>query len=256
MGDRSHAHGGILFLWMGFIIIYLNDTKMKVIIKCILPLCLLACFTGCDDNNSLHQKYMDEGETLYTGKVDSVIIVPGNEKAKFSWQINADPRISKTVIYWNEDRESAEIPVNRTIGGILKLDTLLNITEGIYSFKLVTMDDEGHRSLGVERTVQIFGPKYISYLNNRRMTFTIQSGAITIDWKPIESPLIAYTTVFYQDYSDEANPVSRSVRIENEDIRTEIRGIRENDTFTVVTTYLPEGGLETLNTIPETYTVI
>jgi hypothetical protein len=233
-----------------------NNIFIKSVTGCFLSAYLLTCLTGCDDNNSMHRKYMDEGETLYTGKVDSVSIVPGNEKARFTWQINADPRISKTVIYWNDDRESVEIPVNRNVGGILKLETLLNVTEGIYSFKLVTMDDEGHRSLGVEKTVQIFGPKYISYLNNRRMTFTVQSGAVTINWKPIENPLIEYTTVFYQDYSDEANPVSRSVRIENEDTRTEIRGIRINDTFTIVTTYQPEGGLETLDTLPETYTVI
>ncbi|MDR1340866.1 MAG: DUF4998 domain-containing protein [Prevotellaceae bacterium] len=45
---------------------------------------------------------MDEGEIYYIGIVDSIKIFPGKERVRFSWQINADPRITGAFISWNE----------------------------------------------------------------------------------------------------------------------------------------------------------
>ena len=44
--------------------------------------------TSCDDMNSIHQKYYDWGEDIYTGVVDSLKGYGGFEKVKFSWELN------------------------------------------------------------------------------------------------------------------------------------------------------------------------
>ncbi|MDR0541872.1 MAG: DUF4998 domain-containing protein [Dysgonamonadaceae bacterium] len=228
---------------------------MKAIINYFLPFCLLVCFFACDDVNSLHQKYLDRGEILYTGKVDSVQAFAGNEKVKFTWQINSDTRIKRTVIYWDNKKNKVEIPVNRTQSGALQQETVINIAEGVVIFELLTTDDDGNRSLSVERTVQVYGPKYIvNYLRNRSLSFSFKNNTLTVDWQIAESSTIQYTTVQYTDYSTgSAEP--KSVRIANDDMQTTINGILVNDKFRVITTFLPEGGLETLDALPDEYVV-
>jgi hypothetical protein len=229
---------------------------MKVIIKYFLPLCLLIYFAGCDDNNYMHQKYLDEGETLYMGKADSVNFSAGNERVRFTWVLNADPRIDKSVFYWNDGKDSAVIPTNRTQSGILNMETVLDVEEGIYTFRLVTKDSENHKSLAIERSVQVYGPTYISRLTNRNLSSTsFSDGTLTIKWVIVESALIQYSTVRYTDYSNPANPVEKSVRVENTDTQTLLEGTREGDIFSVSTSYLPDGGLDILDALPIEYTV-
>jgi hypothetical protein len=230
--------------------------KMK---NFLIILCLLIYLTGCNDNNYLHQKYLDQGEKFYTGKADSVNFFAGNERVKFIWKLNADPRISKCVFYWDDskNKDSAVVHVNRTQSGVLDMDTILNVKEGIYIFNLVTKDDENHKSLAVEKTVQVYGPTYISRLSNRNLSSAVfKKGTLTFNWVTIENASIHYSTVYYMDYSDPENPVSRSARVENTDTQTVIEGVRRGDIFSISTSYFPEGGLDTLDALPVEYTVL
>jgi hypothetical protein len=222
---------------------------MKSIVKYFLPLCLLIYFAGCDDNNFMHQKYLDKGETLYMGKADSVKFSAGNERVKFTWRLNADPRIDSCVFYWNEYKNSVAIPVNRTQSGVLDMETILDIDEGIYTFNLIVKDNENHKSLAVERTVQVYGPTYISRLSNRNLSsIEFDEGKLTVKWVMVENALIQYSTLYYTDYSNPANPVSKSIRVENTDVETPVEGVvREGDTFSISTSYLPSGGLDILD---------
>ncbi|MDR3245333.1 MAG: DUF4998 domain-containing protein [Prevotellaceae bacterium] len=229
---------------------------MKNIIKYFLPLCLLMCIMSCDDNNSLHQKYLDEGETLYAGKVEAILPMPGNERIKFEWALNSDPRIYKTVFFWNDGEDSEEVLINRSQSGFLIKEATFDIPEGIHTFEIINVDDEGHTSIPVEITAQIYGPTYISRLLNRTIKSSSLSGStLTIDWASIESDLVQYTTVRYTDRTNPANPVARSLVVENSDTQTVIEGVEEEDVFSVSTAYLPEGGLDILDAVPVEYTI-
>jgi hypothetical protein len=210
---------------------------------------------GCDDNNFMHQKYLDQGEMLYMGKADSVNFSAGNERVKFTWILNSDPRIDKSVFYWNDGKDSAVIPTNRTQSGILNMETILDVEEGIYTFRLVTKDNENHKSLAIERSVQVYGPTYISRLTNRNLSISFSEGTLTINWVIVENALIQYCTVYYTDYSNPGNPVEKNVRIENADMQTVIEGVREGDIFSISTSYLPDGGLDILDALPIEYTI-
>jgi hypothetical protein len=205
----------------------------------------------------MHQKYLDEGETLYIGRVEGVGIQRGNERVRFMWLINSDPRVNRTVFKWAQNNKDTMvvIPITRDSSGFLIKETILNIKEGIYTFKILNMDDENHESLAVETTVQIFGPKYISNLTNRNLSSSFAAGKLTIKWVSVESEYIQYVTVRYTDRTNPANPVARSLVVENSDTQTVIEGVEEDDVFSISTAYLPEGGLDILDAVPVEYTI-
>jgi hypothetical protein len=231
----------------------MSINKIQSIFVYFLWLCLFLYGTGCDDNNnSLHQKYIDAGETIYTGKVDSVEVFSGYEKVKLTWQINSDPRINRVVISWNDGANSTEVPVTKPGD---RMETVFDLPEGIYTLSLVTMDAEEHHSINVTKTARSYGSKYIATLNNRGMTFGEDNGILTIKWQPIENPLIQYVTVKYKDYAN-ADPVYKTVRVENSESVTAIPNVRQSDVFSVVTTYLPEESFETFDALPTDYTIL
>jgi hypothetical protein len=197
----------------------------------------------------MHQKYLDQGEAVYIGKPDSVEFSAGNKRVRFTWFLNADPRIDRSIFYWNEGKDSAVIA--KTQSGSLKMDTILDVKEeGLHTFSLVTKDDENHKSMSVERTVLVYGPTYISRLTNRNISSSsFSDGKLTINWVAIESSLIQYSTVYYTDNSEQ-----KSIRVENDVDKTEILDI-DGDTFSITTSYLPDGGLDILETLPAEYII-
>jgi hypothetical protein len=202
--------------------------------------------------NSVNQEYLDRGETFYTGKVSFLQSFPGNNRVKFTWNINSDPRITQTVIYWNEGEDSTTIAVNRTQSGNLRLEKELNLPEGNYIFEFVTKDNAGHRSLSVEQSVGIYGAAYIASLQNRDIsTLTISK----ITWLSTVSSTIQYVTVNYMDYTDPDHPVQQIVRVENTDVETILSGAKSGEKLSVTTSYLPTNGLDIVTALPKMYTL-
>jgi hypothetical protein len=92
---------------------------MKTIMKFLIPCFCLLYLAGCEDMNSVNQEYFDLGETFYTGKINYLRSFPGNGRVQFSWYINFDPHITRTVIYWNEGADSLAVAVNRAQAGLI-----------------------------------------------------------------------------------------------------------------------------------------
>ncbi|MFA6838609.1 MAG: DUF4998 domain-containing protein [Dysgonamonadaceae bacterium] len=208
---------------------------------------------SCDDMNSIHQKYYDWGEDVYTGVVDSLKAYGGYEKVKFDWELNADPRITKTVIFWNQRADSAIINVNRAQSGRLQMTYQLeNLSEGDYIFEFITRDNEGHFSLPKEIVTKIYGEKYEKTLRNRRVSsiLHLEDGSMLVQWDPISSVEIQYVTIKY-----ETEGVEQSIRVENEDTETILTGLNTGDKIQVSTTYIPKGALDELNALNSEYTM-
>jgi hypothetical protein len=211
---------------------------------------MFAGLVGCDDNNSMHQKYIDQGETFYTGKVDSVKAWPGNERVKLTWELNSDPRIKKIVISWNEgiESKSEEIPVS---AGTKQMETILNVPEGTYLFKLMTMDSDGHRSLDVEKSVQIYGPKYVLYMYSQKgrriSSFSMSGAAAELTWTAADADLVK-TVLKYYSSSD----ALLEREIPNDEVRTTLPDIKAGSAYSIYSYFLPvPEALETLLSIYE-----
>jgi hypothetical protein len=206
----------------------------------------------------MHEKYLEWGETVYPGMPSNLIDSAGNERVKFNWTLGVDPRIVKSVFYWNdgEKDDSAVVNVTGTQTGLLNMEAILNVKEGTYSFTLVNKDSENHMSLPVTQTVQVYGPKYIAQLVNRRLlSSSFDDGKLILKWSIVENLIIQYSTVRYTDYSNPGNPETKNLRIENAETETTIEGVKKGDTFSVSTSYLPNGGLDVMDALPVEYTI-
>jgi hypothetical protein len=212
---------------------------------------------GCDDINSLHQKYLDKGEEYYIGMIDSVKIFPGKERAQFEWQINADPRITGAFISWNGNEGSTIIPLVREHSGIQTVNAEITIPEGIYTFTFANVDADGNKSKSVELpAVLIYGLKYARNLQNRPVySSAFQKNVLTINWSLLHNAQALYTTVRYLDYSDAEHPSLDSIEVANTVSQTQIPNVRPGDVFSVKTAYLPEKGIDTIYAPPIEYTV-
>lgn len=228
---------------------------MKMITKFIFSLSLL-CFIACDNINSLHEQYLERGEGIYTGVVDSLKAFPGNNRVKLTWEINADPRITQTVIYWKDRADSLVIDVNRLKPGVMPMEAVFNIPEGSYIFEVITKDDFGNKSLYVQKTVEVYGEKFIAQLKSRLITSfgAVSNNTVTINWRTVEDLKMLYTTVQYKDYTDPLNPVVKTVKVENKELKTQLSGIKAGEKITVISSFLPVAeALDITDALPRLY---
>lgn len=77
---------------------------------------------------------LKRGNYLYRG-YRFIKTYPGNNRVRFTWEINSDPRVTKVVLYWNERNDSTIVQVNRTTAGKLPMETIVNLPEGTYIFE-------------------------------------------------------------------------------------------------------------------------
>jgi hypothetical protein len=218
-----------------------------------MPMFLLYMAVSCDNINSLHQEYYDRGEDIYTGVIDSLKTYAGYERVRFEWEVNADPRITKVVIYWNQRADSVVVDVNRTQSGSIPMSYYLeNINEGSYIFEFITRDNEGHHSLTKETTVTVYGDAYTQTLRNRGVSSIEKqlNGNMLITWEAISSREIQYATIEYT-----LNGEVKTIRVENSETETLLTELQTGDVITVYTAYLPENALDALNSPRRTYTM-
>jgi hypothetical protein len=213
---------------------------MKTIIKWVLPIYLAFFMMSCDEMNSLHQEYLDRGEAIYTGIVDSLKAFSGVNSVRFTWEIKSDPRITKTVIYWNDGADSVVVDVVRTGIGTLQMEKRLSkseypsIHEGYFLFEFVTKDDKGHRSLNVEINVEIYGENYLASLVSRPIASTkMVSGAMEIIWASFDSTSIHSTIVSYTDIAGTEQEVS----VKNSETSALLPGIDITKQYSVTSVY-------------------
>jgi hypothetical protein len=225
----------------------------KVLIRFILPLCLLSFVFSCDDMNSLHQDDLDRGEIIYPGKVDSIEAIPGNNRVKLSWLINADSRIIKTVITWNNGKDFVSVPLNRAVVEPVRVGTELSLPEGAYIFVFYTMDEDGNSSLETEKTVEIYGSNYGAALQSRNIVVMKPEpgGKLQIKLPEVLDEDLLYSTLIYTDNS-QSPPKRKSVRIENRVTDTVIAGV-SLETFQIASVFRPKGALDTVSSQPRQY---
>ncbi|MDR0699139.1 MAG: hypothetical protein LBG28_07995 [Tannerella sp.] len=202
---------------------------------------------SCEKMTGIHEKYLDRGETLYIGIADSVKVHPGFHKIGFEWKINADPRITKTVIYWNRRDTSVTVPVVRTSESEMWLTTLVNdINEGEYVFEFEMQDDNGHISKSIEVSGSVLGDTYVENLRNRgiKELAKLVTGDMQITWEAVSvtASSLMYSVIEY--VNSDGNPVI--LEVSNDEEITLLQGLETGDEINIYAIHLPEDGLETV----------
>ncbi|NII82042.1 MULTISPECIES: DUF4998 domain-containing protein [unclassified Pedobacter] len=153
--------------------------------KTILMSFVAALLFGCSKSDD-YKKYLEGGDILYSGKLDSVKINPGNNRVQLTGLLKADPKINRIKIFWNDKKDSIEYPVNMNTDP-RRFTKIFNVEEGIRSFLVYTFDVDGNRSIAVNAVGRVYGPRYAASLNNRVIGSATQvNGETVIDWLTID----------------------------------------------------------------------
>jgi hypothetical protein len=222
----------------------------------IVPICLMAFVFSCENMNSIHEKYINRGETIYIGVADSVKVHPGKNKIGFEWKIGADPRITQTVIYWNQRESNVVIPVNRTSESEMWLDALIdNMPEGEYIFEFETQDANGNISKTLEVAGAVLGDIYVENLRNRgiKEISRLVTGETQISWEDVSATAtsLLYSIVEYVD----PDGVTQILEVPNSEKITAILGLSTGDAIEIYTIHLPENGLEQFQSVKRNFIV-
>lgn len=162
---------------------------MKKILSIIIPLTALAfVFAGCSDMNEKHELFMEEGERIYIGKVDSLKVFPGENCVNLRFWAS-DPRVKSVGFYWTPYSDSLLTDIQKT-SPVDSFEVFIGeasgsnpIQEGSYMLKAVTYDNAGHSSIPYETTMTIYGDRYRSTLTNRvlsSMEYTNETGSLSL----------------------------------------------------------------------------
>ncbi|MDR6784401.1 hypothetical protein ABIE26_002210 [Pedobacter africanus] len=124
-----------------------------------------ALMVSCSKMDESYSEFLKDGERLYTGRPDSLLVSPGKGRLKVSWKLPADPKITTIKLLWNKGIDSLIIPVNKT--GVKMEQIIPDLPEGIYSFEMKAYDKDGNPSIKSEAIGEVFGANYQSIITNR-----------------------------------------------------------------------------------------
>ncbi|HEY9260401.1 DUF4998 domain-containing protein, partial [Chitinophaga sp.] len=148
--------------------------------------CLLL-FSACRKQDD-YKKFIEKGEILYTGKADSLLVRPGRNRVELSWLLIADPKVSRSKIYWNNRRDSASIDIKRTSGVDTIRFVIGNLEERAYSFEVFNFDKDGNISVRTEANGFVYGSLYEDALLTRALgSAEMKNGHAEIPWADIDT---------------------------------------------------------------------
>jgi hypothetical protein len=225
-----------------------NTTKLSLIIM--LMFVLAAC-SKWDD----YKKYTEAGETIYSGKIDSVKTYPGNQRIKITGLLPADPKIAKAKISWNDGKDSIVYAITKG-PGIDTFSKIVPVPEGIYNFTIQTFDAVGNSSMKVNASGTAYGPKYESGLTNRAVNRAelMTSGKAELAWDNLDAASGALGTwVRYTKVGDAVD----SVFVPLTESLTSLDNFKPGTSVVLRTQYLPKpNSIDTFSSTSQTVGVM
>src|SRR5690606_12297077 len=95
---------------------------------------------------------------------------PGFGRAKLTWYVGSDPKIDRTIIYWNMRQDSIVKEFARNTPGVQKDSIILdNLPEGSTLFEFRNMNNDGETSLYSSATVTVWGAEFGDGLRARSL---------------------------------------------------------------------------------------
>ena len=202
-----------------------------------LILFVLAVTTVCCSKWDDYKKYTADGETTYTGKMDSVKIYPGRLRVKLTGLLPADPNITRCKISWNGGNDSIEYSISKS-ATVDTFNKIINVPEGVTSFAIQTFDVRGNGSLISNAVGTAYGPKYESGLTNRPVARAelLTNGNAEITWDSFDTTSGAKNTVI--SYTTNSNTTAK-VSVPLSQAVTSLPNFKGGTSISLITQYLP-----------------
>lgn len=218
--------------------------------KCIYKINLFVAFSliigltglfSCSKWNDFEQ-YTREGETVYSGKADSIQIYPGFYRVRFVAKLTADPKVKKAEVSWSDGLHADSISLALKPGMQERIiDTILPVNmEGTLNFKVQTFDDLGNKSLINEATGRVYGSHFVGDLPNRPVVsaiFGIGGNRLRINWGQMDKTLNPLRTIvrFVNLAGDTVSTATAAG-----EPATVIEGVRVKSGLSYFTEFLPD----------------
>lgn len=197
----------------------------------------LAALGACGDMIENIRSYLDKGETIYVGKVDSLHTLLGYNRIMLVGYLPYGMNQASYSITVT-DPEGVNQVYENSVSRVNLTDTLEilfeDLKEGQYSFDITMYDRYGNSSLTVTTDGYAYGDFYQSTLLNRRIERVekIEEG-VRITWRAMEGAL--YTEVSYLNKEEKLI----SVEVENKENSTVIEDYKPGSLFTWRSAYVP-----------------
>lgn len=209
---------------------YQNTRKAIYLIA---GICVSAACGKMDQN---YKDIIKNGEIVYTESVDSLRVLPGKGRAALVWQELTDPKVTYYKIYWNNKKDSVKFPAKHTPGQDSVLVYIDNLSEGSYTFSLITGDDNGNTSVEKQVSGHVYGEQFTATLSNRTIEDTRWTdGNTRVEW---QAPIGLFLGVDMV-YTD-ATGKDRHLFIPRDEDTTEINDLKEGSAFRYRSLYLPD----------------
>lgn len=158
---------------------------MKNIFKALVVVASVATLIGCDSMISIHEQYLNQGEKIYLGIPEIVRAQAGEGRIQLIWKLNADPKIDKCCIYWNNRKDSIEIPADRSDTAMFYT---VKVPEGKYTFEIKNKSNEyAETSLTQSVSASSYGAEYINSLYPRDIQSMVASpDSVIMNWADVE----------------------------------------------------------------------
>ena len=229
------------------------NKKIKWLYLLILPIMILACET----NRETYEEFFKDGETLYIGAADTIIVKHGYNKLRFVLGLNSDPKISKGIITSTDGLVNNEFDIQRTQSGYEEVSVDIALEEKDYTFEIVLGDNSGNTSIPREISTRVYGEKFEATLLPRAVSaITAGQNETIIDW---DTP-VAGTIETVLTYID-GSGTTQTITVANDEDQTILSSIEFGSEYTIASSYYPEeGAFETFNgtaqdNLPSTFLV-
>lgn len=222
---------------------------MKKIYIIIISL-LVGISYSCTDALDNIQDYLDKGETIYVGKLDSLKAFSGRNKIKIEGQMLYGVNQVKCIINWRDpislEMDSREFPIVREKAGETFEFLLDNLEEGQYDFSVVTYDKEDNQSIPTRVSAYSYGERYQENLRNRIIRNLTPSQELNeqnqlewvanIEWNISRGDGIIRCSAEYELENGEFATVSIPV----EDNITRLKNFKSGGMFRYYTEFMPD----------------
>lgn len=202
---------------------------------------------SCDDMNDIQSQYADREEKVYLGKVDSINYFPGLGRVKLTWYVSADPKIDKTIIYWNMRNDSLVKEFNRTTPGVQKDSVIIeNLPQGSMLFEFRNVSKDGESSLYSKTAATVWGTQFAEGLYSRKLVsqnFDYEASTIELGFSPVfVSDSVVFSQVLYTNKQGE----TKSIRIERATNSITLPEISDGEEIQFRTAFFLPQGIDTI----------
>ncbi|GEP97594.1 DUF4998 domain-containing protein [Chitinophaga cymbidii] len=132
--------------------------------------CLIA---ACSQQPDDFREFLEDRELTYPGAITQTFTQPGNLRLGIGWSPSPDPSVTKYKVYWNNYRDSVEVPASTHSPSDTISTIITGLQEYTYSFFVYSFDEKGNRSIPVEiQNARVYGNTYQNSLMNRPINLT------------------------------------------------------------------------------------